>query len=44
MHIAIVVVNVLLGVLAVGLMTRSLSFRRLRADAAADAADVTPPP
>jgi uncharacterized membrane protein YbhN (UPF0104 family) len=44
MHIAIVVVNVLLGVLAVALMTRSLSFRRLREDAAADAAEVTPPP
>jgi len=44
MHIAIVVVNVLLGLLAVALMTRSLSFRRLRKDAAADAAGVTPPP
>jgi len=28
----------------VALMTRSLSFRRLREDAAADAAEVTPPP
>ena len=37
MHIAIVVVNVALGVLAVALMTRSLSFRRLREQAAADA-------
>jgi uncharacterized membrane protein YbhN (UPF0104 family) len=42
MHIAIVVVNVALGVLAVALMTRSLSFRRLREDAAADAAEATP--
>jgi uncharacterized protein (TIRG00374 family) len=44
MHIAIVVVNVVLGVIAIALMTRSLSFRRLRKDAAADAAEVTPPP
>jgi uncharacterized membrane protein YbhN (UPF0104 family) len=42
MHIAIVVVNVILGALAVALMTRSLSFRRLRKDAAADAAESTP--
>jgi uncharacterized membrane protein YbhN (UPF0104 family) len=44
MHIAIVVMNVALGVLAVALMTRSLSFMRLRKEAAADAAEVTPPP
>jgi uncharacterized membrane protein YbhN (UPF0104 family) len=43
MHIAIVVVNVALGVLAVALMTRSLRLTRLREDAAADAAEVTPP-
>jgi uncharacterized membrane protein YbhN (UPF0104 family) len=42
MHIAIVVVNVALGVLAIALMTRSLRFRRLREDAAADAAEATP--
>jgi uncharacterized protein (TIRG00374 family) len=44
MHIAIVVVNVVLGLLAVALLTRSLSFGRLRKDAAADAAEATPPP
>jgi uncharacterized membrane protein YbhN (UPF0104 family) len=44
MHIAIVVVNVVLGAVAIALMTRSLSFKRLRKDAAADAAEVTPPP
>jgi uncharacterized membrane protein YbhN (UPF0104 family) len=44
MHIAIVVVNVVLGALAVALMTRSLRFRRLREDAAEDAAEVAPPP
>jgi uncharacterized membrane protein YbhN (UPF0104 family) len=42
MHIAIVVVNVAFGVLAIALMTRSLRFRRLREDAAADAAEVAP--
>lgn len=41
MHIAIVVLNVALGALAIALMTRSLRFRRLREDAAADAAEVT---
>ncbi len=44
MHIAIVVANVTLGVIAIALLTRSLKFRRLREDAAADAAEVTPPP
>jgi uncharacterized membrane protein YbhN (UPF0104 family) len=44
MHIAIVALNVALGVLAVALMTRSLGFMRLRKEAAADAAEVTPPP
>ena len=44
MHIAIVVLNVALGVLAIALMTRSLGFRRLRQDAAADAAEASPPP
>jgi uncharacterized membrane protein YbhN (UPF0104 family) len=44
MHIAIVVLNVALGVLAIALMTRSLGFRRLRRDAAADAAKASPPP
>jgi glycosyltransferase 2 family protein len=38
MHIAIVVVNVVLGALALVLMTRSLGLRRLRSDAAADSA------
>jgi uncharacterized protein (TIRG00374 family) len=36
MHIAIVVLNVLLGVLAVMLITRTLRLRKLRQDAAAD--------
>ena len=36
MHIAIVVVNVVLGVLAVALMTRSLRLRRLRQEASRD--------
>jgi uncharacterized membrane protein YbhN (UPF0104 family) len=44
MHIAIVVVNVALGVLAVAVMTRSLRFRRLRETAASDAAEANPPP
>jgi uncharacterized membrane protein YbhN (UPF0104 family) len=44
MHIAIVLLNVVLGLTAIALMTRSLGFRRLRKDAAADAAEVTPPP
>jgi uncharacterized membrane protein YbhN (UPF0104 family) len=44
MHIAIVVINVALGVLAIALMTRSLGFKRLRHDAAADAAEASPPP
>jgi uncharacterized membrane protein YbhN (UPF0104 family) len=42
MHIAIVVVNLALGVLAIGLMTRSLRFRRLRESAKADAAEAVP--
>ena len=42
MHIAIVVVNVALGALAIALMTRSLRFRRLREDAATDEAEVAP--
>jgi uncharacterized membrane protein YbhN (UPF0104 family) len=44
MHIAIVVANVALGMVAIALMTRSLKFRRLREDAAADAAEATRPP
>jgi uncharacterized membrane protein YbhN (UPF0104 family) len=36
MHIAVVAVNVVLGVVALALMTRSLRLRRLRSDAAAD--------
>jgi hypothetical protein len=44
MHIAIVVVNVVLGVVAIALMTRSLRFRHLRRDAAADAAETSAPP
>jgi uncharacterized membrane protein YbhN (UPF0104 family) len=43
MHIAIVAMNVALGVLAVVLMTRSLRLKRLREAAAADAAEATPP-
>jgi uncharacterized membrane protein YbhN (UPF0104 family) len=43
MHIAIVAVNVGLGVIAVALMTRSLRFRHLRREAEADAADATGP-
>jgi uncharacterized membrane protein YbhN (UPF0104 family) len=43
MHIAIVVVNLTLGALAVGLMTRSFSFKQLRKQAAADAAEASPP-
>jgi uncharacterized membrane protein YbhN (UPF0104 family) len=39
MHIVIVLVNVALGIAAIALMTGSLRFRRLRADAAAGAAD-----
>jgi uncharacterized membrane protein YbhN (UPF0104 family) len=42
MHIAIVVANVTLGVIAIALLTRSLKFRRLREDAAADAAESAP--
>jgi uncharacterized membrane protein YbhN (UPF0104 family) len=42
MHIAIVVVNLALGVLAIGLMTRSLRFRRLRESAKADATEAVP--
>jgi uncharacterized membrane protein YbhN (UPF0104 family) len=42
MHIAIVVLNVALGVLAVALITRSLRFRRLRAEAASDEAKSRP--
>jgi len=41
-HITIVLVNVLLGLLAVVLMTRTLRLRGLRAAAAADAAEATP--
>jgi uncharacterized membrane protein YbhN (UPF0104 family) len=44
MHIAIVVLNVALGVLAIALMTRTLGFKRLRHEAAADAAEASPPP
>jgi uncharacterized membrane protein YbhN (UPF0104 family) len=44
MHIAIVVLNVALGALAIALLTRSLRFRRLREDAASDAAETTAPP
>jgi len=39
-HIAVVLVNVVLGVIAVGLLTRSLRFRRLREAASSDAAEV----
>ena len=42
MHIAIVVANVALGVLAIALMTRSLGFRGLRDRAKADAAEPAP--
>ena len=38
-HIAIVVVNVVLGLLAIVLMTRTLRLRRLRASAKADSAE-----
>jgi uncharacterized membrane protein YbhN (UPF0104 family) len=44
MHIAIVVLNVALGAIAIALMTRSLRFRRLREAAASDSAKATPPP
>jgi hypothetical protein len=37
------VVNLAFGLLAVALMTRSLQFRRLREDAAADTAEAPPP-
>jgi uncharacterized membrane protein YbhN (UPF0104 family) len=43
MHIAIVVVNVVLGAVAIALMTRSLRFRRLREAAASDSAEAAPP-
>jgi hypothetical protein len=36
MNIALVVENLVLGLLAVGLMTRSFSFKRLRAASRAD--------
>jgi hypothetical protein len=42
MHIAIVVVNVVLGILAVMLITKTLRLRRLRDEAAADEAAATP--
>ena len=42
MHIAIVVVNVLLGILAVLLLTRTLRLRQLREEAAADEAAASP--
>jgi uncharacterized membrane protein YbhN (UPF0104 family) len=42
MHIAIVVLNVALGLLAVLLATRSLRLKRLREEAAADEAGVAP--
>jgi uncharacterized membrane protein YbhN (UPF0104 family) len=41
-HIAIVVVNVVLGLLAIVLMTRTLKLRRLRESAKADAAEAAP--
>jgi uncharacterized membrane protein YbhN (UPF0104 family) len=41
-HIAIVVVNVALGLLAIVLMTRTLKLRRLRETAKADAAEAAP--
>jgi uncharacterized membrane protein YbhN (UPF0104 family) len=41
-HIAIVVVNVALGLLAIVLMTRTLKLRRLRESAKADAAEAAP--
>jgi uncharacterized membrane protein YbhN (UPF0104 family) len=41
-HIAIVVVNVVLGLIAIVLMTRTLRLRRLRDSAKADAADAAP--
>ena len=44
MHIAIVVVNLALGIFAIVIMTRTLSLRRLRKAAAADAAEPTTPP
>jgi uncharacterized membrane protein YbhN (UPF0104 family) len=44
MHIAIVVVNLGLGVLAIALMTRSLRFRNLRESAKTDASEASPPP
>jgi glycosyltransferase 2 family protein len=43
-HIAIVVVNVALGVVAVGLLTRSLRFGRLREAASSDSAEVPEEP
>jgi hypothetical protein len=39
MHITIVIVNVVLGLAAIAIMTRSLGFRRLRRDAADDSRD-----
>ena len=41
-HIAIVVVNVVLGLLAIVLMTRTLKLKRLRESAKADAAETAP--
>jgi len=42
MHIVIVVVNVALGIVALALMTKSLRFRGLRSQAAADSAAAAP--
>jgi hypothetical protein len=36
MNITLVVVNVLLGLIAIGLMARTLSFKRLRSNARAE--------
>jgi len=44
MHIAIVLINLALGIFAIVIMTRTLSLRRLRKAAAADAAEPTTPP
>jgi len=44
MHIAIVLVNLTLGIFAIVITTRTLSLRKLRKAAAADAAEPTTPP
>jgi uncharacterized membrane protein YbhN (UPF0104 family) len=44
MHIAIVVLNLTLGIFAIVITTRTLSLRKLRKAAAADAAEPTTPP